>query len=358
MPETTGPDTAADMKAILARVADGARLSEVEARHAFDIIMAGGASEAQIGALLMGLRLRGESVAELTGAARVLRERMEPLPLPPGSAARLAGAIDVCGTGGDGSGTFNISTAAAFVVAGCGLPVAKHGNRAMSSRSGAADVLQALGVDVEADPARVGRCLAEAGTGFLLAPRYHGAMRHVGPARRELGTRTIFNLLGPLCNPAGVRRQVIGVFARPWVTPLAEVLANLGHERAWVVHGAGGLDELSTLGPSLVAELRDGAVRTFEVHPADAGLPVADLESLKGGDAAHNAAAIRDLLAGAPGPFRDIVVLAAAAALVVADRVPDLRAGAVEAAAALDSGRAAEALSRQVAISTAPEASA
>ena len=347
-------DEDAAMKALIARAAEGAPLREAEARQAFDIMMAGHATPAQMGGLLMALRVRGESVAEITGAARAMREHMADLPRPAGDPAAFDDAIDTCGTGGDGAGTYNVSTAAAFVVAGCGVPVAKHGNRAMSSKSGAADVLAALGVNVEAEPAQVSRCLAAAGTCFLMAPRYHGAMRHVGPTRRELGTRTIFNILGPLCNPARVRRQVIGVFAPEWVTPLAEVLKNLGHTRAWVVHGADGLDELSTTGPSTVAELRDGTVRTFEVTPGDAGLPVTTLDRLKGGDAEENAAAIRALLDGESGPLRDIVVLAAAAALVVADRAPDLRAGAEQAAESLDSGRARAALTRMAEISHAP----
>jgi anthranilate phosphoribosyltransferase len=262
--------------------------------------------------------------------------------------------MDCCGTGGDGSGSFNISTAVSFVLAGAGVPVAKHGNRALSSRSGAADVLAALGVDIDADMSLVQRALHEAGVCFLMAPRHHGAMRHVGPTRVELGTRTVFNLLGPLSNPAGARRQLIGVFAARWVEPLARVLGRLGTERAWVVHGSDGLDELTTTGPSQVAELRDGAVRAFEVSPEDAGLPVARPEDLRGGDAETNAAALAALLGGAPGPYRDIVLLNAAAALIVAGRAESLADGARTAAEAIDGGRARAALDRLVAITNRP----
>ena len=336
-----------DLKTLIARVADGRALTAAEAEQAFDIIMTGNATPAQMGGFLMALRVRGESVEEITGAARSMRAKMLTIDAP-------AGAVDTCGTGGDGKGTYNISTAAAFVVAGCGVPVAKHGNRAASSKSGAADVLKALGVEVEADTELVKRALREAGTCFLLAPRHHNAMRHVGPTRVELGTRTIFNLLGPLSNPAKVKRQVIGVFSPDWVEPLAHVLQNLGHERAWVVHGADGLDELSTTGPSMVAELKDGAVRTFEVAPEDAGLERASLGDLLGGEAEQNARVLRAMLEGEHGPFRDIVVYTAAATLVVADKAADLRQGAEQAAAAIDEGRAAQALDRLIEISHAP----
>ncbi len=331
------------MKAVLGRIAAGATLSEAEAEQVFTVIMSGDATPAQIGGLLMGLRVRGETVDEITGAARVMRAKALHVDAPPG-------AVDTCGTGGDGSGTFNISTAAAFVVAACGVPVAKHGNRALSSKSGSADVLAALGVKVDADLALVRESLWTTNLGFLMAPRHHNAMRHVGGARVELGTRTVFNLLGPLANPAGTRLQVVGVFADRWVRPLAEVLGRLGAERAWVVHGGDGLDELTTTGPSLVAEWRDGAVATFEVTPEAAGLARARPEDLKGGDATCNAAALTALLDGAPGPYRDIVLLNSAAALVVAGREPDLRAGAAAAAAAIDSRRAMAVLEKLVAI--------
>jgi len=332
-----------DLKGLIGKAATGAALSRGEAEKAFDIMMSGDATPAQMGGLLMALRVRGETVAEITGAASVMRAKMTTIKRP-------KGAIDICGTGGDGSGSYNISTASQFVVAACGVPVAKHGNRAASSKSGASDVLEALGVNIEADFTLVEKALVEAGTCFLMAQRHHSAMRHVGPTRVELGTRTIFNLLGPLSNPAKVKRQLIGVFAPQWVEPLAEVLRDLGHERAWVVHGAGGMDEVSTLGPTKVADLNDGKITTFEVTPADAGLPTATMDSLVGGDREHNAAALRALLGGAPGAYRDIVVLGSAAALIVAGKAADLKSGAALAAEAIDSGRALEALNRLVRI--------
>jgi anthranilate phosphoribosyltransferase len=331
------------MKGLLGRVASGERLTLHEARGAFEIMMSGDATPAQVGGFLMGLRVRGETVDELTGGAQVLRERMLKVRAPDH-------AIDTCGTGGDASGTFNVSTAAALVVAACGVPVAKHGNRALSSRAGSADILTALGVNIDADLALVERAIRGAGIGFMMAPRHHGAMRHVAGARVELGTRTIFNLLGPLANPAGARRQLMGVFARDWVEPIAQVLAQLGAEHAWVVHGADGLDELSTTGASHVAELRDGTVTTFEVTPEQAGLARGRLDDLKGGDATTNADALRALLDGVRGPYRDIVLLNSAAALIVADQVSDLEAGVARAAEAIDSGAAKAALEGLVAI--------
>ena len=332
------------MKALLGRVASGEPLTRNEARSAFEIMMSGDATPAQVGGFLMGLRVRGETIDELTGGAEALRERMLEVRAPDD-------AIDTCGTGGDASGTFNVSTAAAIVVAACGVPVAKHGNRALSSRAGSADVLTALGVNIDADVALVERSIRGAGIGFMMAPRHHGAMRHVAGARVELGTRTIFNLLGPLANPAGARRQLMGVFAGEWIEPIAHVLARLGTERAWVVHGADGLDELSTTGSSQVADLRDGAVRTFEVAPEDGGLPRARLDDLKGGDAATNADALRALLDGLRGPYRDIVLLNSAAALIVAGKADDLAAGVARAAEAIDGGAAKAVLGGLVAIS-------
>ncbi|MBK8175782.1 MAG: anthranilate phosphoribosyltransferase [Rhodospirillales bacterium] len=331
------------MKAFLATLASGARLSVDEAEELFAIVMAGEATPAQIGAILMALRVRGETVEEITGAVRVMRARVLSITAP-------AGAIDLVGTGGDGGGTFNISTGAALVVAGCGVPVAKHGNRAVSSKCGAADVLAALGVNLDADLSLIEQAIREAGIGFLMAPRHHAAMRHVAGPRGELGVRTILNLLGPLSNPAHVTRQFTGAFARAWIEPMARVLANLGCERAWVVHGSDGLDELTTTGPSFVAELAGGAVRTFTVSPADAGLPFAWAEDLKGGDALTNAAAMRAMLDGAPSPFRDAVVFNAGAALLVAGKVADLTSGVGCAAAAIASGRARAALDRLIAI--------
>ncbi len=335
-------EAAGDFKALLSKLALGQRLSEGEAALAFDRMMSGDATPAQMGGFLMALRVRGETVEEITGAARSMRAKALRIDAPPG-------AIDTVGTGGDGAGTFNISTAASLVVAGCGVPVAKHGNRAFSSRSGAADILAALGVNIDAEPSIVGRAMVEAGIGFLMAPRYHSAMRHVGPTRVELGTRTIFNLLGPLSNPAGAKRQLVGVFAPNWVRPIAEVLAKLGSERAWVVHGDG-LDELTTTGTTLVAELKDGKVASFEVTPEDAGLPRATLDDIKGGDPAANAAQLTLLLDGRRGPLRDIVLLNSAAALIVAGRARDLRRGVDQAAEAIDEGKARRVLEKLVAI--------
>jgi anthranilate phosphoribosyltransferase len=337
-----------DLRPLLAQVAAGRALSEAEAEAAFEIIMSGNATPSQMGALLMALRVRGESVDEITGAARIMRAKAVTIDAPPGT-------IDTCGTGGDGSGSFNISTASALVVAACGVPVAKHGNRALSSKSGSADVLTALGVNIEADTAIVRRCLWEIGIGFLMAPRHHSAMRHVAPTRVELGTRTIFNLLGPMSSPAGARRQLVGVFAPEWARPMAEVLGRLGAERAWVVHGAG-MDELTTAGVTKVAEFRDGRVVEFDVVPEEAGLPPADVDDLKGGEPAHNAVLMRDLLGGAPGALRDIVLLNSAAALVVAGRAEGLRDGADTAARAIDSGAARRVLDRLVAATNGREA--
>jgi anthranilate phosphoribosyltransferase len=335
----------AAFKKLLALVANGDRLSQAQAEEAFEIIMSGNATPSQMGAMLMGLRLRGETVDEIAGAARVMRAKAVPIAAPPG-------AIDTCGTGGDASGTYNISTGAALVVAACGVPVAKHGNRAASSKSGSADVLAALGVNLDADMALVAESLKVNNIGFMMAPRHHAAMRHVGPTRVELGTRTIFNLLGPLANPAAARRQLLGVFSRQWIAPLAEVLGQLGSERAWVVHGSDGLDELTTTGASYVAELKDGKVTTFEVTPEDAGLPRVAAEALKGGDPAFNADAVTGMLNGATGPYRDIVLLNAAAALIVAGKAADLKAGVKLAAEAIASGKAKATLAALVATST------
>jgi len=340
------------LKPTLAKLAAGARLTADEAEKAFDVIMSGAATEAQIGAFLMALRVRGETVEEITGAVRTMRAKALKVKAP-------AGAIDVVGTGGDGSGTFNISTAAAIVVAACGVPVAKHGNKALSSKSGAADVLAALGVNIDADMALVEQAIREAGIGFLMAPRHHSAMKHVGKPRMELGTRTIFNLLGPLSNPAGVTRQFTGVFSKDWVEPVANVLKNLGCEAAWVVHGADGLDEMTTTGPSHVAQLKDGKVTTFEVAPTDAGIPTAKPQDLKGGDAAHNADALRGVLDGKPGPYRDIVLMNAAGALIVAGKANDLKAGVAIAAKAIDGGKAKAVLAQWIRITnTAPSGGA
>jgi len=334
------------LKPTLAKLAAGERLSADQAEKAFDVIMSGAATEAQIGAFLMALRVRGETVDEITGAVRTMRAKALAVKAP-------AGAIDVVGTGGDGSGTYNVSTAAAIVVAACGVPVAKHGNKALSSKSGAADVLAALGVNIDADFAVVEKAIRDASIGFLMAPRHHSAMKHVGKPRTELGTRTIFNLLGPLSNPAGVKRQFTGVFSKDWVEPVANVLKNLGCEAAWVVHGSDGLDEMTTTGPSYVAQLKDGKVTAFQVTPKDAGLPLAKAADLKGADAKHNAAALRGVLDGKPGPYRDIVLYNAAGALIVAGKAKDLKDGVAQAAQAIDGGKARAVLERWIAITTA-----
>ena len=340
---STAPVTLALMKEILGRVAAGATLSETQAEEVFEIIMSGDATPAQIGGLLMGLRVRGETVDEITGAARIMRAKALKIEAP-------AGAVDIVGTGGDEAGTYNISTAASFVVAACGVPVAKHGNRAVSSKSGASDVLTALGVNIDADFSLVRETLWENKVGFLMAPRHHNAMRHVAGPRGELGTRTIFNLLGPLSNPAGTKHQVVGVFAERWVEPLARVLGNLGAEHAWVVHGTDGLDELTTTGPTRVAEFKGGEIRLFTVKPEDVGLKRAAPAELKGGDAATNAAALKGLLKGQQGAYRDIVVLNSAAALLVAGKVDTLSDGARFAEQAIDRGEAEAVLDRMIAI--------
>ena len=332
----------ADFKALIAKLATGATLSQEEAYAAFDIMMSGDATPSQAGGFLMGLRVRGETVDEITGAAKAMRAKAAKITAP-------EGAIDTCGTGGDATGTYNVSTAAALVVAACGVPVAKHGNRAMSSKSGSADVLTALGVNIEADHAVVEAAIADVGIGFLMAPRHHGAMRHVAGTRVELGTRTIFNILGPLSNPAGAKRQLIGVFDDKWLVPIAEVLGNLGSERVWVVHGSDGMDELTTTGPSTVASLDGGTVTTFEVNPEDAGLARADLADLKGGDPDYNAAALTAVLDGKPSAYRDIVLLNAGGALVVAGKAADLAAGVADAATAVDDGAARRVLAHLVA---------
>src|SRR5271156_4208987 len=294
-----------DLKSIIGKVATGATLSRDEAASAFDSMMSGEATPSQMGGLLMALRVRGETVDEITGAVSAMRAKMLRVEAP-------VDAVDVVGTGGDGSGSVNVSTCASFIVAGAGVPVAKHGNRALSSRSGAADVLSSLGVKIDITPEHVGRCVAETGIGFMFAPSHHPATKNVAATRVELATRTIFNLLGPLSNPAGVRRQMVGVFSRQWIEPLAQVLKNLGAERAWVVHGSDGLDEITTSGPTSVAALEDGAVRSFEISPEDVGLSKIKPEALRGGDAATNAKAVQDVLEGQKTPFRDVALLNAA----------------------------------------------
>jgi anthranilate phosphoribosyltransferase len=335
-----------DFKALIGKVATGAALTLGESAEAFDRMMSGEATPSQMGALLMALRVRGETVEEITGAVTTMRAKMLAVAAP-------SDAIDVVGTGGDASGSFNISTCAAFIVAGAGVPVAKHGNRALSSRSGAADVLSALGVCIDLTPAAISHCIAEAGIGFMFAPAHHPAMKHVGPTRVELGTRTIFNLLGPLANPAGVKRQMVGVFSRHWVEPLANVLRNLGSERALVVHGSDGLDEITTAGPTTVASLEHGEVRMFQVSPEDVGLAKVAPEELRGGTADDNATALLDVLKGRKGPYRDVAAFNAAAALVVAGRAKDFRDGVALAQKSIESGEAEGRLDRLIHLSNA-----
>ncbi len=340
-------DDTNEFRRLVGEVAAGKRLTVEQARIAFDIMMSGDATPSQMGGLLIGMRVRGETVDEITGGTITMRAKAIPMEAP-------EGAIDTCGTGGDAKGTWNVSTATSFVVAGCGVPVAKHGNRALSSKTGAADVLVALGVDIDCDFALIRKSLWEANIGFLMAPRHHGAMRHVGPTRVELGTRTIFNLLGPLSNPASTKRQLIGVFDEKWITTMAEVLGNLGSERVWVVHGADGMDELTTTGVTYVAELHNGSVRAFEVTPEDAGLARAEPADLLGADPETNARALTAVLGGEAGPFRDIVLFNAAAALIVAGKADGLKDGVAMATEAIDTGAARGRLRRLVEISNAP----
>ena len=335
-------------KPLIAKVATGASLTRAEAKQAFDDMLSGEVTPSQMGGFLMGLRVRGETVEEITGAVSAMREKMMRVSAP-------RGTIDIVGTGGDGSGSYNVSTLASIITAACGLPVAKHGNRALSSKSGSADVLGALGVRIDLTADDVARCIAKAGIGFMFAPSHHPAMKNVGPTRVELGTRTIFNLLGPLSNPASVKRQMIGTFSKHWVEPMAQVLNNLGSESIWVVHGSDGLDEITTVGPTSVAELKGGKIRTFEVTPEDAGLPRAKAEALKGGDADTNAKALLDVLKGRPSAFRDVAILNAAAALIVAGKANDLKDGAALAAKSIDSGEAEGRLDRLIAVSCATE---
>jgi anthranilate phosphoribosyltransferase len=309
-------------------------------------IMQGEATPSQIGAFLMGLRVKGESVGEIAAAVSIMREKMVQVAVD-----EPDGVIDIVGTGGDGAESLNISTATAIVVAAAGVPVAKHGNRALSSKSGAAECLQALGVKIDLAPEQISRCIKEAGIGFMFAPAHHPAMKHVGPARVELGTRTMFNLLGPQSNPAGARRYMLGVYAKQWVEPVAAALLANRAISAWVVHGDGGLDELSTTGPSFVASIKGGNLTSFEVSPEDAGLERSTLADLKGADPAYNAGRLRTMLEGARDPYRDVVLLNAAAALIVAGRADTLKLGADLAAREIDSGRAKATLEKLISVS-------
>lgn len=333
-------------KHYLAKVATGAALSREEARAAFDDLLSGEVTPAQGGAFLMALRVRGEALDEIVGAVSAMRGRMLKVKAPPN-------AIDIVGTGGDHSGSYNISTLASIVVAGCGVPVAKHGNRAASSRSGTADVLTALGVKIGLDDETLACCLKHANICFMFAQTHHASMRHVAPVRVELGTRTLFNLLGPLSNPAGVRRQLLGVFSEAWLEPLTQVLKDLGTERVWTVHGSDGLDEITTTGPTHVAALENGAIRRFTITPEEVGLARAKPEDLKGADPEHNAAQLRAVLEGARTPYRDIAILNAAAALAVAGTAIDLREGVELASKSVDSGAAKATLERLIETSNA-----
>ncbi len=335
-----------DFKPFIAKVATGASLSRDEARDAFDTILSGGVTNAQAAAFLMALRVRGETAEEITGAVSAMRGKMLTVKAPDD-------AIDIVGTGGDSSGSYNVSTLASIITAACGVPVAKHGNRAASSKTGTADVLMALGVKVGLDPAATERCIAQAGLGFMFAPTHHASMRHVAPVRVELGTRTIFNLLGPLSNPAGVKKQLIGAFSETWLEPMVRVLAGLGSTRIWAVHGSDGLDEITTTGPTRVVSLEGGKVESFSISPDDVGLARARPEDLRGGEPAQNAAALRAVLDGEKTAFRDIAAFNAAAALVVAGQAGDLRDGLARAMAALDSGKAKATLAALVASSNA-----
>lgn len=324
---------ALDFKKLIARLADGEVLNRADARSAVQYMMDGDATGPQIGAFLMALRVRGESIEEITGAVEAMRSKALTIKAPDG-------AVDTCGTGGDTAGTYNISTAAAIVLAACGVPVAKHGNRAVSSKSGSADVLETLGVNIDADMSIVKRCLYELGISFLMATRHHSAARHVGPARASLGTRTIFNLIGPLSNPAETKFQVIGVFDEKWNRPMAEVLGTLGSEHVWVVTGSDGLDEITITGDTHVAEYKNGKISQFTISPEDAGLKRAALSDIEGGDAEYNAAAIWDIMGGKKNAYRDIVLLNTAAALIVSGNASGLKDGVQIATNAIDSGKA------------------
>ncbi|MEM7291689.1 MAG: anthranilate phosphoribosyltransferase, partial [Pseudomonadota bacterium] len=313
-----------DLKPVINKLALGESLGREETQAAFDVIMSGEATDAQIGAVLMAMRLRGETEDEFAGAVDTMRAKMLPVDAPDN-------AIDIVGTGGDAKGSYNISTCTAFVVAGCGVKVAKHGNRSLSSKSGASDVLTALGINIELSPSQISDCIEAAGIGFMFAPAHHSAVRHVGPARVEMATRTIFNLLGPMCNPAGVKRQLLGVFAPQWVLTAAKVLAKLGSEKVWVVYGEG-FDEVTITGTTQVASLENGEVKTFDLTPEDFGFSQEDESAIAGGDAQVNARALRGVLEGEPSAYANMVMMNAACSLMVADKASDIKEGVVLAA--------------------------
>ena len=334
------------MKPVIATLAGGETLSRAKAEEAFDQMLSGAATPAQIGAFLMALRVRGETVDEITGAVAAMRAKMLRVSAP-------ATAMDLVGTGGDNSGSYNVSTLASLIVASCGVPVAKHGNRALSSKSGAADILTALGVKVGLDAEGVERCITDAGVGFMFAPTHHAAMRHVGPVRVELGTRTIFNLLGPLSNPAGVTRQLVGAYSEQWLKPMIETLSTLGSTHVWAVHGTDGLDEITTTAETKIIELKNGVMRDFVLTPEEAGLSRATPDALKGGDATHNAKALMDVLSGEKTAYRDIAVINAGAALVIAEKASTIRDGVKQAEHAIDRGATKATLERLVKASNA-----
>ncbi len=333
-----------EMKPFLAKVADGNALNQTEAWQAFDIIMSGKATPSQIGAFLMALRLRGETVDEITGAVSQMRTKMSTVDVP-------ADAVDIVGTGGTGTKTYNISTCAAIIMAGGGISVAKHGNKALSSLSGSGDVLSSLGVNLEQDSQGVTRCIKEANIGFMFAPNHHSSMRFVGPSRVEMGIRTIFNLLGPLANPANVKHHLIGVFDPQWLEPFAQTLKNLESKMAWIIHGEGGLDEISTLGETQIVQLKDGEITRFTISPEDVGLPRAKMEDIRGGTGDANAVALRAILSGEKGPYRDIVVMNAAAGLLIGGKVDSYADGVELAQQIIDNGGALNALNKLVAVS-------
>ncbi len=329
-----------DLKEAIGQLANGESLSREDTKAAFNIIMSGEATDAQIGAVLMGMRVRGETEDEFAGAIDALRAVMLPVDAP-------QDAIDIVGTGGDAKGSYNISTCTALVTAGCGVPVAKHGNRSLSSKSGASDCLTALGVNIELSPSQTSDCIEDAGIGFMFAPAHHSAMRYVGPARVELATRTIFNLLGPMCNPASVKRQLLGVFAPQWVLTAAKVAQKLGSEKIWVVHGQG-FDEVTITGTTQVAELVNGSVNTFEVNPSDFGFDIASESEIAGGDANENAKALREVLDGKPSAYRNMVIMNAACSLIVADKASNLQEATKLATNSIDSGSAMTTLEKLI----------
>ncbi|MCF4098539.1 anthranilate phosphoribosyltransferase [Maritalea mediterranea] len=332
------------IKPILNKLADAQDLTMDEMRQAMNVIMSGDATPSQIGAFLMGLRVKGETVEEIAGAVSILREKMTRVDAPDN-------AIDIVGTGGDGVGTYNISTAASIIVASSGTPVAKHGNKALSSRSGSSEALQMLGVELDLKASQIGECIKQAGIGFMFAPNHHAAMRFVGPSRQEMGVRTLFNILGPQSNPAGVKQYLLGVYDKKWVRPVADALLKNGATSAWVAHGSDGLDELTTTGHSFVAEIKDGKVREFEVSPEDGGLPVAKLADLLGGTPEANAAAMRKLFDGEKSAYRDVALFNAAAAFIVTGQANDLKTGVKLASELVDSGKAKAKLDELVTVS-------